>query len=127
MFIQSKRRFYAGLLTAGLVLGCALSEVDDDDDAVAVCAVDEDDTDCDVCIKTGCCGAYSSCQNDPNCICVLNCANENQPREVCATRCNVSTTEISDVLTVLAGTDQTCTVQCDDECAVYGFVDDDGI
>ncbi|MCY1056747.1 hypothetical protein [Nannocystis sp. SCPEA4] len=126
MIIQSKRRFYAGLMTAGLVLGCALSD-DDDDDAVAVCAVDEDDTDCDVCIKTGCCGAYSSCQNDPNCICVLNCANDNQPREVCATRCNVTTTEISDVLTVLAGTNQTCTVQCNDECAVYGFVDYDGI
>lgn len=126
MIIQSKRRFYAGLMTAALVLGCALSD-DDDDDAVAVCAVDADDTDCDVCIKTGCCGSYASCQNDPNCICVLNCANDNQPREVCATRCNVSTTEIADVLTVLSGENQTCTVQCDDECAVYGFVDDDGI
>ncbi|MDC0718346.1 hypothetical protein [Nannocystis bainbridge] len=126
MFFQYKRRFHAGLMMGALVLGCALAE-DDDDDAVAVCAVDADDTDCDVCIKTGCCGAYSSCQNDPDCICVLNCANENQPREVCASRCNVPTTEISDILTVLGGTDQTCTVQCDDECAVYDFVDDDGI
>lgn len=122
---KSKRRFYAGLMIAAAVIGCAAS--DDDDDAVEVCAVDADDTDCDVCIKTGCCDAYSSCQNDPDCYCVLNCANENQPREVCASRCNVTTTEITDVLTVLGGTDQTCTVQCDDECAVYGFVDDDGI
>ncbi|WAS94267.1 hypothetical protein [Nannocystis punicea] len=126
MFIQSKRRFYACLMTAGLVLGCAMSD-DDDGVAEAVCEVDADDTDCDVCIKTGCCGEYSSCQNDTDCLCVLNCANDNQPREVCATRCNVTDENITDILTLLGGENQTCTVQCDDECAVYGFVPVDGL
>lgn len=128
MFIQSQRWAFAGLMAAAVAVGCGLSNVDDDDDVVgAVCEADADDSDCDVCIKTGCCDSYAACQDQPNCMCVLNCANDEQTAEVCAGRCNVTADEIANVLTVLNGENQTCTVQCEDECTVYDFADYDDI
>ena len=109
-------------VTAAVVGGCSGS---DDDDTGPICEEDADDSDCEVCIKTGCCDAYTACQNNTDCTCILQCSTENQIEAQCAARCNVTDTEVSDALALLSGQDQTCSVQCEDDCVVYGYDDDD--
>lgn len=115
--------FAIGVATA-VVVACNGS---DDDDAAGqpICEEAVDDSDCEVCIKTGCCDQYAACMNDANCACVLACASENQTEAQCAARCKVADAEIDDVVTLVSGQGQTCSVQCEDRCTVYAFDDDD--
>lgn len=106
-----------------VIVGCA--GTDDDDADAAICEEDVDDSDCEVCIKTGCCESYAACQDDADCACILACSTAGQTEAQCATSCKLTEPEMSAALTLLSGENQSCSVQCEDECVVYGFDDDD--
>lgn len=116
--VQRSGRAHAILGAVAAALGCVVGggEVD-------VCDVVTDDTDCMVCVKTGCCEQYRQCRRDTDCTCILACSDAGRTRAQCASNCSVTQTEIADVLHLL-GDQQDCDVQCADQCPVYGF--DDG-
>lgn len=104
---------HAALWAAAVVLGCVV-----DDGEVDACDVVTDDSDCTVCVKTGCCEQWRQCRRDADCTCILGCTDDGKTRAQCATQCEVSQTEIADILKLL-GDQQDCDVECADQCSIY--------
>src|SRR5690606_37969292 len=79
---------------------------------------------CDLCLKTACCQTYTTCVNEPDCNCVLNCATSGAAREDCEARCHIDARRVSEVVTLLEGSSEACDVQCGDRCRVFELADD---
>lgn len=125
MFVQFRRGTLAGLMFAGFVLGCAQPADDDGGGQDVICEIETDDSQCDICIKTGCCQQYTTCYNDPSCMCVLNCSITGEGPDVCSERCGLADPDFNAVIANLDGGEQLCQVECQDPCSVVDPTDDD--
>ena len=60
-----------------------------DGDGDAMCPLEPEDTECDMCVKESCCAELMACEADETCVCITDCVAEGGNELQCGLDCGV--------------------------------------